>query len=209
MVPGALSPGSGQWHSVARCFRHRWSRSTGGSCHTGGWAACEPSRAAPDPDLARSMEPDMIDHIGLSVSDYERSKAFYLAVLAPLGYGLIMELREAGLHAGSGSAANRTFGSARARPRPPARTSRWRRPTGRPCGRSTRPRSRPEAATTDRRACARSIILPTTALSCSTRTATISRRSATTPSDPPPGKHGASRPRCAESAQPLTTVLAG
>ena len=30
----------------------------------------------------------MIDHIGLSVADYERSKAFYQAALAPLGYGL-------------------------------------------------------------------------------------------------------------------------
>lgn len=33
----------------------------------------------------------IIDHIGLSVSDYERSKDFYTKVLAPLGIGLIME----------------------------------------------------------------------------------------------------------------------
>lgn len=33
----------------------------------------------------------MIDHIALTVSDYERSKAFYLEALAPLGYGLMME----------------------------------------------------------------------------------------------------------------------
>ncbi len=32
-----------------------------------------------------------IDHIGLSVSDYERSKAFYLAALKPLDGGVIME----------------------------------------------------------------------------------------------------------------------
>jgi catechol 2,3-dioxygenase-like lactoylglutathione lyase family enzyme len=44
----------------------------------------------------------MIDHIGLSVSDYGRSKAFYLAALAPLGYELVMEVREAGPHAGFG-----------------------------------------------------------------------------------------------------------
>jgi catechol 2,3-dioxygenase-like lactoylglutathione lyase family enzyme len=37
----------------------------------------------------------MIDHIGLSVADYERSKAFYRAALAPLGYGLIMEVEGA------------------------------------------------------------------------------------------------------------------
>ena len=34
----------------------------------------------------------MIDHVGFPVSDYERSKAFYLKALAPLGYGLIMEV---------------------------------------------------------------------------------------------------------------------
>ncbi|WP_436606535.1 VOC family protein [Sorangium sp. So ce1036] len=34
----------------------------------------------------------MLDHIGFPVSDYARSKAFYLAALAPLGHGLVMEL---------------------------------------------------------------------------------------------------------------------
>lgn len=34
----------------------------------------------------------MIDHTGLNVSDYERSKGFYLEALAPLGYQLIKEL---------------------------------------------------------------------------------------------------------------------
>jgi catechol 2,3-dioxygenase-like lactoylglutathione lyase family enzyme len=34
----------------------------------------------------------MIDHIGLTVSHYEQSKAFYLSALAPLGYELIMEV---------------------------------------------------------------------------------------------------------------------
>ena len=33
----------------------------------------------------------MIDHVGLSVGDYERSKAFYAQALAPLGIGLTME----------------------------------------------------------------------------------------------------------------------
>ena len=36
----------------------------------------------------------MIDHVGFSVSDYERAKAFYLAALAPLGYELVMEVRQ-------------------------------------------------------------------------------------------------------------------
>lgn len=33
----------------------------------------------------------MLDHLGVTVSDYERSKAFYLAALAPLGYALLAE----------------------------------------------------------------------------------------------------------------------
>jgi catechol 2,3-dioxygenase-like lactoylglutathione lyase family enzyme len=35
----------------------------------------------------------VLDHIGFSVSDFERSKAFYARALAPLGYTLIMEVR--------------------------------------------------------------------------------------------------------------------
>ena len=34
----------------------------------------------------------MIDHTGLNVSDYEKSKAFYLKTLAPLGYQVLKEL---------------------------------------------------------------------------------------------------------------------
>ena len=33
----------------------------------------------------------MLDHIGIRVADYERSKQFYTAALAPLGYQLFME----------------------------------------------------------------------------------------------------------------------
>ena len=33
----------------------------------------------------------MLDHIGIRVSDYERSKRFYGAALAPLGYRLMFE----------------------------------------------------------------------------------------------------------------------
>jgi len=36
----------------------------------------------------------MIDHIGFSVSDYPRAKAFYEKALSPLGYVLIMEVRQ-------------------------------------------------------------------------------------------------------------------
>lgn len=34
----------------------------------------------------------MIDHLGFKVADYDRSLAFYRSVLAPLGYGLVMEV---------------------------------------------------------------------------------------------------------------------
>jgi len=42
----------------------------------------------------RMNEPSVviIDHFGLGVSDYARAKAFYLAALAPLGIGLVMEV---------------------------------------------------------------------------------------------------------------------
>jgi catechol 2,3-dioxygenase-like lactoylglutathione lyase family enzyme len=38
----------------------------------------------------------MIDHIIITVSDYEASKAFYLAALKPLGYSVVMEFGKAG-----------------------------------------------------------------------------------------------------------------
>ena len=34
----------------------------------------------------------MIDHTGLVVSNYDKSKQFYLAALAPIGYRMLMEL---------------------------------------------------------------------------------------------------------------------
>ena len=33
----------------------------------------------------------MIDHMGIKVSDRERSKAFYIAAFAPLGFGIVMD----------------------------------------------------------------------------------------------------------------------
>jgi catechol 2,3-dioxygenase-like lactoylglutathione lyase family enzyme len=33
----------------------------------------------------------MIDHVGVNVSDYERSRDFYVKALEPLGYSLMME----------------------------------------------------------------------------------------------------------------------
>ena len=36
----------------------------------------------------------MIDHLGIPVSDYARAKAFYSKALAPLGYELVVEVRQ-------------------------------------------------------------------------------------------------------------------
>ncbi len=49
----------------------------------------------------------MIDHIGVSVADMSRAKAFYLSALKPLGIGVIMEVSAeetgADAHAGFGA----------------------------------------------------------------------------------------------------------
>ena len=46
----------------------------------------------------------MIDHTGVSVSDFARSKAFYIAALSPIGYRLLMEVPAelTGGHGGAG-----------------------------------------------------------------------------------------------------------
>jgi catechol 2,3-dioxygenase-like lactoylglutathione lyase family enzyme len=46
----------------------------------------------------------MIDHTGVTVSDFQRSKKFYQAALAPLGYAVVMELdpNETGGYEGAG-----------------------------------------------------------------------------------------------------------
>lgn len=46
----------------------------------------------------------MIDHVGFPVSDYARAKAFYAAALAPLGYGLVMEVTAAENPSGAAAA---------------------------------------------------------------------------------------------------------
>jgi catechol 2,3-dioxygenase-like lactoylglutathione lyase family enzyme len=48
---------------------------------------------------ASAREAAMLDHIGFSVGDFSRSRAFYLAALAPLGASAVMEFEG---HAGLG-----------------------------------------------------------------------------------------------------------
>ncbi|HEY5993923.1 MAG TPA: VOC family protein [Gallionellaceae bacterium] len=38
----------------------------------------------------------MIDHLGINVSDYKLSKAFYVAALSPLGYKVLAEYGDSG-----------------------------------------------------------------------------------------------------------------
>ena len=49
----------------------------------------------------------MLDHLGLGVADYDRSKAFYSAALAPLGYEVVLEVNE--LACGFGNAGKPEF----------------------------------------------------------------------------------------------------
>ncbi|RDI99934.1 VOC family protein [Dyella solisilvae] len=55
----------------------------------------------------------MLDHVGLHVSGYERSREFYRKVLTPLGATLVMEISEEqtgdGAHAGFGVDGRPTF----------------------------------------------------------------------------------------------------
>jgi len=55
----------------------------------------------------------MLDHVGVSVADFERSKDFYRRALAPLGLQLLMEVTAAetgaGAHAGFGAAGKAFF----------------------------------------------------------------------------------------------------
>jgi catechol 2,3-dioxygenase-like lactoylglutathione lyase family enzyme len=69
----------------------------------------KPGRSGESKGLEEKEAGDMIDHIGLSVSDYQSSKAFYLAALAPLGYELFREIPEAGPHAGFGAGGKPDF----------------------------------------------------------------------------------------------------
>ncbi len=55
----------------------------------------------------------MLDHVGFTISDYDRSKRFYEAALAPLGIALLFEVTKeqtgAEAHAGFGAAGKPFF----------------------------------------------------------------------------------------------------
>jgi catechol 2,3-dioxygenase-like lactoylglutathione lyase family enzyme len=55
----------------------------------------------------------MLDHVGIPVSDYARSKSFYASALKPLGYGLVLEVSseetDRASHAGFGAGGKPQF----------------------------------------------------------------------------------------------------
>src|SRR4051794_10719271 len=56
---------------------------------------------------AQDVVPGVVDHVKFTVSDYERSRAFYETALAPLGFTLLMEFPGAG--AGFGTPGRPSF----------------------------------------------------------------------------------------------------
>jgi catechol 2,3-dioxygenase-like lactoylglutathione lyase family enzyme len=85
----------------------------------------------------------MLDHVGFPVSDYARSKAFYLRALAPLGYGLAMEVspeQTGGGSQGGFGPPGRSSGSAPASPSKARCISPSWQKTGRPCAPFMTPR---------------------------------------------------------------------
>ena len=56
----------------------------------------------------------MIDHVGLNVSDYRRSKDFYTKALGPIGYEIVMDFEDWGT--GFGAAGKPDFWVARRDP---------------------------------------------------------------------------------------------
>ncbi len=136
----------------------------------------------------------MIDHMGIAASDFAASRRFYEEALAPLGIGLVMEVtpeESGGYHGlGLGKQGKPSFwvgnhgiegGAGR---RAPASIS----PSPRTAGRKSTPfttRRWARAGRTMARPASARIITPIiTARSCSIRTATMSRRSATGRNDP-------------------------
>ena len=114
----------------------------------------------------------MIDHTGVVVTDMARSKAFYSAALAPLGYALLMDFGDA---AGFGIEPKPDFWLGQGSPGEPKSHVAFRADSRRTSTRFIVPRSARAHVTTARPACARITIRTTTAPSCWTPTVTTSK----------------------------------
>ncbi len=130
----------------------------------------------------------MIDHTGVTVSNFEKSKLFYAKALAPLGYALLMEVSAAqtgrGDAAGFGVPPKPDFWIGSGTPNVPPVQSHFASQAASWSTRSMRLHLPREAAITALRACVPTTIQTTTAPSCLTRTATTSRPSAMFPNSP-------------------------
>src|SRR5215207_3574082 len=90
-TPAPRSSGRSRTSSTATGREASWIRSdtsgtsrlTSRTSRRTRWRSAPPTRRPP-------AEP-MLDHIGLNVSDYDRSREFYERALAPLGFSLLME----------------------------------------------------------------------------------------------------------------------
>ncbi len=124
----------------------------------------------------------MLDHIGIGASDFEASRAFYEAALAPLGIALVMEVtpeQSGGYHGLGLGKAGKPFFLAMAVRRALAAISlspRMRGPRSMP---STPPRWRRAGATMADRGCGLGTTRTIMARSCSIPTGPMSKRSAT------------------------------
>jgi hypothetical protein len=150
----------------------------------------------------------MLDHIGLAVADWNRSKAFYEAALKPLGIGVVAEVTAAetggDAHAGFGEG-NKAFfwiGSG-AKPRGGTHVA-FTAETRAQVEAFFRPRSPPAEKTTARRASGPIITGTITAPSSSIPTATMSRRSATCRSSEDLRRRGP--PPCLQAAMSSRTL---
>lgn len=125
----------------------------------------------------------MIDHTGIVVSDFQRSKTFYQQALAPIGYQLLMELSaEVTGHtdvAGFGEPPKPDFWISRGTPMCRHCILLLAPINGRWWMRFIRPLWLQVAAIMARLACGRIITRTITARLCSTRTAIISKWCAT------------------------------
>lgn len=129
----------------------------------------------------------MIDHIGVVVSDFELSQGFYLAALAPLGYQLLMALSAAETGhtdiAGFGEAPKPDFWISRGISNFPAVHVAFRANSRAAVDAFYRAALAAGGTDNGAPACVRITTPTTTAPSCSTRTATTSRRYAITGHD--------------------------
>ena len=121
-----------------------------------------------------------VAHVAVNVGDFEAAKAFYLSVLAPLGYRIVYE--EPGALAYLADAHGLDFGIGRRDPVGGAHVA-FECDDRAGVDRSTSAHSRPAEATTARPGSVRSTTRTTTPRTSSIRTATTSRPSVTSAAD--------------------------